>query len=286
MNIPLQPTTPLASDIGPNTPPSPSVSIVVPSYRRPRDLMRCLVGIGAMDEWPEEVVVVFLDDDAEPLPDWLHRLRAWFARDLAIAGVGGRDILMGPSHAAERQLPPVKRVGRVTWYGRCIGNHHRGTLGPVDVDVLKGCNMAYRRELVWFDSHLRGHGAQVHNEFVLGLWLRDQGYRLVYDPHLVVRHYVAERFDEDGRVVRTPTAIANEAFNQLYALAVRPCRVRAWLGVGYALSVGSRAAPGILRGLVAVLRGERQTIRALWPSLRGKLAAVPCLWGGAWYVRK
>lgn len=44
---------------------SPSVSVMVPTYRRPADLRRCLAALDAQTLAPHEVLVVVRDDDAE-----------------------------------------------------------------------------------------------------------------------------------------------------------------------------------------------------------------------------
>ncbi|MCK4323791.1 MAG: glycosyltransferase family 2 protein, partial [Armatimonadetes bacterium] len=157
-------------------------SVVVPSYRRPEDLLRCLAGLQGGTYLPDEVVVAlrdedtdsqellrnwcaanelgarvktalatkpgqieamncglaaataavvcFTDDDCIPQPQWLTCLARHYA-DASVGGVGGRDIV----HRGSKQLSDESRVvGRITWWGRIIGNHHcAGIEQPVDV---------------------------------------------------------------------------------------------------------------------------------------------------------
>ena len=87
--------------------------------------------------------------------------------------------------------PPVNssRVGRVQWMGRCTDSHHRGTGPARHVDLLKGVNMSFTSEALAdlkFDESLRGSGAGVLCDLAISLDVRRKGWRLIYDPALVV----------------------------------------------------------------------------------------------------
>ena len=151
----------------------PSVTVLVPSYRRPEMLLRCLDGVLAGSVAPDQIVVVLrdadedsrraltdwraypdrpdivevaevteagpmaaanaglklargdvvalLDDDCVPTERWLEHLLVPYA-DPEVIGVGGRDIV---HHGEVISAQPQPVVGRVTWYGRIIGNHHQ-----------------------------------------------------------------------------------------------------------------------------------------------------------------
>jgi hypothetical protein len=180
------------------------VSIVLPTYKRPGDLRRCLAGLQNQRSPPQEVVVilrhddgdsrevtssigaanvrsidvrepgvlaalnagvdaargdviVFLDDDACPRPEWLVTLCCHFD-DPRVGAVGGKDAIPSPSQSG----PPTLDVGRVTRWGKVIGNHHLAA-GPVrEVEILKGVNMAFRRRALALPVELRGTGSQPH----------------------------------------------------------------------------------------------------------------------------
>ena len=298
-------------------PPGLSLTVVVPTLRRPDWLLRCLDGLSRQDRAVDEIVVVcrgddeetlaalttwrgrvvvatvrepgvlaalaagvaratgdviaFTDDDAVPRPDWAERLLAHYARP-DVGGVGGRDVVRGE----EGPLVPSSFVGRVTRWGRLVGYHHLGSGPAVDVDVLKGVNMSFRREAVLLPRHLRGSGAQVHNELALSLAARQRGWRLVYDPAVLVDHYTAPRFDDDQRGRPSDGAIADEAFNLVWAmLTFRPelARRRAL----YGLLRGDAATPGLVRGAMALVRGEHDVRRRTRPSLQGQWAALRAL---------
>ncbi|MBD5655135.1 MAG: glycosyltransferase family 2 protein [Candidatus Eremiobacteraeota bacterium] len=138
-------------------------------------------------------LVALTDDDAAPHPDWLARSERHFIADSGVGGVGGRDFVDGCFFVNE---VAAGDVGRLQWFGRTIGNHHRGAGHPGTVDFLKGVNMAFRTEAIRslrFDERLRGNGAQVHNELGFSLAIRRRGWKLVYDPRVAVDHFPATR---------------------------------------------------------------------------------------------
>jgi glycosyltransferase involved in cell wall biosynthesis len=270
------------------------VSVLVPSYRRPRDLLRCLSAIAAQiraadqvlvvaragdDEtialaktwqaWlPLEIVLVevpgqvsalntglarsssdvvaITDDDAAPRPDWLQRIEGHFASDPRIAGVGGRDWIYNDGVI---ELGDSAVVGRILWFGRIVGDHHRGA-GPVrDVDILKGANCSFRLDAIkhiGFDRRLRGSGAQVHNDMMISLAVRRAGWRLVYDPQVMVDHYLGRRHDNDQRGQLNQDSTVDRAYNlRLVMNEIQP----AWRRLAaliWQFGIGTREAPGLL----------------------------------------
>ena len=292
------------------------LSVVVPTYRRPADLRRCLAGLGkqtlrptqtivvrrAGDEATAEVlselsdlqivdvvvaepgvvaamcagvaaatasdIVAFIDDDAAPHAEWLHRLTRHFA-DPRVGGVGGRDIIVNGSLPETATLD----VGRITRWGKLIGNHHRGTGPPREVTILKGVSMAFRSRALALPNGLRGSGAQAHFEVGVSLSARRQGWRLVYDPSAVVDHYVAPRFDADRRERPSPVAVRDAAYNLVKCLIAENPELF-WRRAFYGLVVGDRTTPGLARAAVALLRREGPVMRSLGPSLVGQVTAL------------
>lgn len=218
-------------------------------------------------------VVCFTDDDAVAPPSWTAKLADGFTSSDRIGGVGGRDVVTHQDGSVEPSRPG--RVGVVSWYGRHIGNHHVGTGGPRDVAFLKGVNAAYRREALGLPLGLRGDGAQAHFELAVGRYARAHGWRLRYDPSIVVEHHPAERHGGDLRGGPSARAVADASFN----LVVGVGGARGLARVGYATLLGDRGAPGLLRAVAAGLVGDSETVRRLVPSVQGTLA------GGAAIVR-
>lgn len=289
---------------------------MVPTYRRPEHLRRCLEGLEAQTRPPEEIVVVrrsddeaarlvlsrhgnlrlnsvsvseggvlaamragvqratgdvvaLTDDDAVPRRDWLEKISR-LLEDCTVGAVGGRDIVHPPGDdPSQRRL----NVGRITHWGRVIGNHHLGIGPPRDVRVLKAVNMAFRKESIRLPSFLRGAGAQAHFEVAMCLWTQRRGWRLVYDPSIVVDHYVAPRFDADQRGSPETTAVRAAAYNLVFCLlGMEPSLY--WRRAVYGLLVGDRGAPGLTRAIVAVVTGDWTILRNLMPSLEGQLQAL------------
>src|SRR5919201_5506925 len=82
--------------------------------------------VAALNRGIEESVgeiVAFTDDDAQPHVDWLERIEKHFLGNPALGGVGGRDWLYIDGHLVDAT---ARRVGKVQWFGRIVGNHHIG----------------------------------------------------------------------------------------------------------------------------------------------------------------
>jgi glycosyltransferase involved in cell wall biosynthesis len=194
-------------------------------------------------------IIVFTDDDAAPHPDWLERIEAYYLADEKIGGVGGRDWVYHGTKL-EEGLRPV--VGKLQWFGRLIGNHHIGTGEGRELDVLKGVNMSFRRQAIAdlrFDQRMRGSGAQVHFEVVFSLTLRQQGWKLIYDPKIAVNHFPAQRFDEDQRNQFNETALINQVHNETLALLEYLPTPRRIIFIAWAVLVGTKSSRGFLQWL-------------------------------------
>jgi glycosyltransferase involved in cell wall biosynthesis len=218
-------------------------------------------------------LVAFLDDDTRAAPDWLARVRRHLQQP-GVGGVCGRDIVTTESGGTL-----TSDVGRVTKWGRLIGNHHLGCGAARRVEVLKGANMAFRREALVLPRTLRGCGAQVHWEVATSLWADAHGWKLVFDPSLTVLHDAAPRSGADLRSRPERSAIADAAENLVLTLvSFRPELL--WRRAAYGLLVGDHDAPGLAFAAVVLVRGDRSAVRRLLPSLRGQAGAVAALLRG------
>lgn len=280
------------------------VAVLVPSYRRPKDLARCLEAIRLQTKPADQVILVIrtedtdslavarlwqsclpidvvevdapghvhaqnaglarcnteivaiTDDDAAPRPDWLARIDAHFTENPKAGGVGGRDWVQG-----DDQVTPIekKTVGRVSWFGRIVGNHHLG-IGPArDVDILKGANCSYRLAAIrpiGFDTRMRGAGSETYNDMAISLAVQRAGWRLLYDPAVAVDHFPAPRADGSRGQPMTPSRAFDDAYNHYLAISSisdnwrRTC-ARIWSAI-----IGTRTLPGLAWGLsLLLLRG-------------------------------
>jgi glycosyltransferase involved in cell wall biosynthesis len=221
-------------------------------------------------------VLCFTDDDAAPHTDWVARIARAFQSDPALGGVGGRDIVHERNTILEGRKP---RVGIVRWYGRTIGNHHIGYGNAREVQVLKGVNMAFRREAIGslrFDSRLLGTGAQVHCEMAFSLDVHRRGWTLVYDPALLVEHYPAQRVDEDQRFSFNDVAFYNASFNLRLIMCEYLTPPGRWAFVAYSTLIGDRSDPGFARALL--LAFERGGVALAFRKWRVGLRAMRGAW--------
>lgn len=301
---------------------SPSIAALVPTFRRPKDLERCLNALRAQSHPADEVVIVvrdidvetrelldhlkpfdipleivsvsvpgqvqainaglqrvrsslvaITDDDAMPHSDWLARIVRAFIERPDVGGVGGRDNV----HLGERLIVGEKfEVGVIPKIGKAIGNHHLGAGQPRFVDMLKGVNGAYRTDAIreiGLDPRLKGTGAQVHWEVGLAFRLRAAGWRLWYDPNILVEHYVAVRHDEDQRGTFNPLAVSNAAYNISLLRMERLTPLERLLYLGWSFLVGTIDAPGIAQ-VVRFIRSYPSVMpRKMRSALAGTLTA-------------
>lgn len=241
------------------------VRLVVVSVTEPG----AVAAMAAGSERATGAIVAFTDDDAVPRPDWIELLLAHFA-DPAVGAAGGRDVMLS-SEAQGRPL--TEDVGRITRWGKQIGNHHLGRGAVRDVMTLKGVNMAFRRGALAFPSGLRGVGAQPHFEVAMCLWARQRGWRVVYDPSVLVDHFHGPRASEYHRDVPSRRAAEETAYNLVVAiLTFEPDLF--WRRACYGIVVGDREVPGVVRSAYAVLDRDFTTFRRLPAALLGQLRAL------------
>jgi len=212
-------------------------------------------------------VVLFVDDDCEPWPEWVATIVRHYD-DPRVGGVGGRVLQPGFEDEA-----PAARIGRIPLSGRFDRlSLHRPPVGAEvrDVDVLRGTNMSFRRALLagyaW-DARLN-RGAASDYEVALCAWVRRRGYRLVYDARAVVRHHLGPR-PEIGRALDA-RAIRDYSHNLVYVSATALPRWQRPIAVAGAFLVGNRSSYGLATALGDLAGGRR-------PSWRGQV--LPALWG-------
>ena len=146
-------------------------------------------------ELAEEGLILFLDDDVEIDPHYLHRLAALARRRPWAAGFGGVDVLTGraPWHIRLAQFAVLQRAvhpGRLA-----AGGHGRSQdtwteqRAPFRSEYLSGCNMAFHRRAIcdlvnrpWLHDYCLGE------DMLLSRLARQHG-ELIVDPALRVRHH-------------------------------------------------------------------------------------------------
>lgn len=216
-------------------------------------------------------LICLLDDDAEPLSNWLAGVEKHFLNEPKLGLLGGRDLLQDHPEMRQRESL-LSLVGRFTWYGRILGNHHRGGGVYRHVDLIKGCNAAIRASLLrktGFAQELRGQGAQVHWELALCLDVRNLGYAVGYDPALQVIHHIAPRHDEDQihRGHFSPEGLYDMVWNEHHVVRSRAGFWPRQAHTFWSLCVGSQTAPGLLQYLRLGLAGDPDR-KAKWRTTR------------------
>ncbi len=207
-------------------------------------------------------IVAFTDDDTEPRPDWIRRIVAHFNDD-KVGCVAGRDIVPFPA-------PHNARIGQWTWFGRPLGGHDRGQGPATEVHYPKGCNMAFRADLLQMPRSDRSlcDGAQPGGEPIMAASVRSAGYQVLYDPAVCVLHHHSERGAHDPRDANVSAAVHDRAMHNVLALAWHP-GPRRIIKIMYQLVVGTRRAPGFVRAAVAVGQRDRDVYASLPAALSG-----------------
>lgn len=297
------------------------VSVVVPTHDRAQALRRCLHSLDRQSHRPDEVIAVCRDDDAASSavvqetgwatrivvnapgyppalaaglsasrgdivaigdddavfpPDWLERLLGHL-RDPLVGAVCCRDVWTG---SIQPTRPRTADVGRITAWGKLIGNHYLGTGTAREVMVVQAVG-AFRREALALPRGLRPLASPAHVEVAMSLWARKQGWRLLYDPEIVVEHLKEPR----RRSAPSFDVVRQSAFNLVLSICTLEPDLRR-RRAAFGLVVGDRESPGIGRAILGLVDGEFAVTRRLVPSLvgqveglraarRGKLEMIP-----------
>lgn len=216
-------------------------------------------------------VIAILDDDTAPWPDWLTRIEQHFQDEPRLGGLGGRDMIR-----ADGFEKPVEtsHVGRISWYGRWVGQAHRGSGPAREVDLIKGCNMSFRREAVagvWFDKRLKGDGAQWFNDAAFTLAVKQKGWQVVYDPAVRVDHFLSERKRGDGREAQSPRDVYGVVYNETLILCEYFSPLRRAIYLGFGVTIGTSRAPGLLQWIRTSLSEGHADREFLAAAIKGRL---------------
>ena len=302
------------------------VSLIIPTYRRPEYLRRCVKATAEQTRKPDEVIIVmrdtdvdsgklitcmqtqyketltlkkitvpkhgksvainsalevvtgdiicFTDDDAEPYPDWTERIIEHF-KNSTVAGVGGRDIIVKNGKSIEGKC---KVVGKMSWFGRCIGNHHLELESetPIETDFLKGVNMTFRTDYLSgfrLDENLKWQGA-AHDEMDFCFFVKKRGGKIIFDPRIKVTHYVAPRLWGAKREEFTKN-IYEHSHNYTYLILKYFSWPKKMIFLTYFFLVGQRSSWGLFTMLIdPLLRGRIVWWKQVIPSFKGKVDGI------------
>jgi GT2 family glycosyltransferase len=217
-------------------------------------------------------IVAFIDDDAIAPEDWLARLIAHYD-DSRVGGVGGPDILVW-NGAEIRQYADT--VGRFTWFGDAIGNHHCITPHIRQVEFLKGCNMSFRRQAMGaLDPKLAGSYGWEED---LACRVRKHDLTVIFDPTIQVLHFSRSQ-EAQQKLALTPSFLYAYTRN-------RTIVTFAHLGVGRSLVYlfWASLVPGRTWGFVGAVRKvvlrhafPRQATLLWLAAMVGRLMAIKAI---------
>ena len=225
-----------------------------------------------------------IDDDVVPHTDWLRRVERHFVADPSLGGLGGRDHVHDGEQFDERL---ANTVGRLQWFGRPIGNHHLGYGQPREVQLLKGANMTYRAEAmanVRFDTRLCGRKIEAHEDLAFSLAVSRKGWRLIYDPAVLVFHY-AGRADKRAYSSISKAVdfveIHDVAFNMVIALwdGLAPLQRAAF--VIWSALIGTGVEPGLVQAIRYTPHLGFASWRRFWFAQMGRISAYRKIAGEA-----
>ncbi len=214
-------------------------------------------------------LIAFLDDDVTVSEDWLRTLLPNFA-DSSVGIVGGRVVVPGSP------IPKLKgKPGLVSWYGK-----HWGNIASVQgeksilVDGVMECNWIWHRGLlrsIEFDPILNFDDASMYG-LDLCLQAQRRGFRVLYDPRVLVYHHLAPRtqeLDRADRRDRTFTYCRNYTYIMLNRLPWwrKPIFLTWWIVVGErgAWGIGALVADILLRGI----RDDRHVVSSILGKIEG-----------------
>ena len=244
--------------------PVTSVDVLVPGVIHAEN-----AGLAA--SWSD--LVAFIDDDGVAPPDWLARIRTHFTQGMDLGAVCGPVLPVIDGEVLRR---PTGVWGRVLWHGCHIGNTDRIPERLTECDIVRGCNMAFRRKLIArFDTRLLGYW---RFEDDAALTVKAQNYRVICDPELAVLHYLAPIRVEFSRSVSPQDAYCLN-HNNTYVLGKHFSVLRRIAFVIYTFAIGDEQSLGIVRLLSRLAqRRDRESVQFAVASLAGKIAGLRSLW--------
>jgi len=201
-------------------------------------------------------ILIFVDDDALPHPEWVARHLAHFA-DPEVGAVGApvRNYRSDGSPFAVRR---PAHIGQLTSYGRTVGNlfdhpPEWQARPPIDVAHLAAGNMSVRRVAFGdFEASLRPYWQSF--ELDVCLQVKAHGFRVLFDFANVIEHYPTNSIFTQDRSGDLRVKVFHPAYNHAFILAKHSGWHFRALRLLYLLLVGSSTSPGLAGFCVAVWR--------------------------------
>jgi len=219
-------------------------------------------------------IVCFIDDDAIAEKQWIEHLLEHY-QDVRVGAVGGPVLPMMSNG-------PVRHISsgwmHTTWLGYNAGDTTRIPSDVVDTNVLRGCNMSFRRQLMEpFDTRLRGYW-RFEDDMVLTVL--GKGYRALCSPRALVYHYAAPVQVVYQRHLLDRLSTESAHHNNTYVFLKHHGFLNRLVFLAFTFLCGDPHYPGLLMFLAFVLK--KRNLSYLHPipwSFRGK-------WGGIQTYRR
>lgn len=219
-------------------------------------------------------VLALMDDDAEAHGDWLRRINAHYT-DPLVGGVGGRCV--NYFDGVKASYPKVKEVGIVKWNGKPVGNMYCDCVfsNPVAVDFLMGGNLSYRLDLFRHakPSQALSSNVSFHWEIDVGLKVKGQNYKIIFDPNIMVDHHSAPRAISGMRTLNYEGVYWSN-FNYAYIMKQNLGVIKLLTYILYSFLIGWGGSPGVLYILIQFLRAEKiewkeYVYSSFWGRIKG-----------------
>jgi GT2 family glycosyltransferase len=288
--------------------------VVVPSYRRPHLLERCLDALAGQTLAPGRIVLVLRADDAggravasaHPVgavvvtvdrPGVIAAMAAGIGRTTAswvaftdddaaprrswLEGLArlscSADVgaVGGRDVIPGQETPRRELVGRIDRLGRVVGNHHLGIGPPRDVDVLKGVSLAVRADVLALPRPGLLRGQGAEVHFEL----LTCGWVRRAGLRLVYDPTVEVDHDVGVRHDRDARGRRSWAatFDEAHNFVVASAALRRRLAVRrllYSVAVGGSGTPGVARIAVALVARRRPPLGAVTAAIAGAVVGA------------
>lgn len=218
-------------------------------------------------------IVAFCDDDAKYPENWLQYISEPFVSEY-VGGVGGpiKENGIWQGQTKPKQVARVSILGQITYGVRSEPKFS----SLIEVDSLPGANMSYRRNLLAkeiFDTKLDHQGSAPGNELLIGWSVRNQGYKLVYNPNCVVEHFSAPWIESS----RADICGKSKAFgfNLHYVFARCAPKHKLFIFIFWSIVFGNKLSPGLILVLLEKLSRKSKSV-SLKQSLNTKFEGTRC----------
>jgi GT2 family glycosyltransferase len=228
-------------------------------------------------------IILLIDDDAVPEPDWVARHLSHFKEEkVGAVGASYRNFYASGEAFPERR---PTAIGEITWYGRLVGNMFDHPIDwrdrqAIAVRHLAAGNMSLRRcAFTRFNDELKPYWQSFEADACLQV--ARNGYEVRFDFANPVNHYPSgNRFDlrRNGDL---ELKVLNWAYNNALILALHsPCHLYP-VRLLYVLLAGTSHTPGFA-GFFVALRRHGNINRELRILARTLAANVKGWSAGTW----